>query len=66
MLQILHEYRNTHRRACDMMLVVMPYRNADVYAAVKEVSDIHTGVMSQCLLFKNVQVPASTYCRRIE
>ncbi|KAI6220849.1 Piwi domain protein [Aphelenchoides fujianensis] len=51
------------KQNCDLVLLVMPGRNGDVYNAIKEQADTLHGVMSQCVLLKNVRRPTpSTLC----
>ncbi|KAI6174749.1 Piwi domain protein [Aphelenchoides fujianensis] len=51
------------KQTCDLVLLVMPGRNGDAYNAIKEQADTLHGVMSQCVLLKNVRRPTpSTLC----
>uniref|UniRef100_A0AC35TUF3 ArgoN domain-containing protein n=1 Tax=Rhabditophanes sp. KR3021 TaxID=114890 RepID=A0AC35TUF3_9BILA len=51
--EICEFYINSNRD-CDMVIIVLPAKNADVYMTIKENSDVVYGVMSQCVLLKNV------------
>ncbi|KAI6230110.1 hypothetical protein M3Y99_01102100 [Aphelenchoides fujianensis] len=52
-------------RTCDLVLIVLPHKNADVYMTVKELADMQHGLMSQCVLFRNVQRPSPASCANI-
>ncbi|KAI6242624.1 hypothetical protein M3Y99_00167000 [Aphelenchoides fujianensis] len=58
------QYANAGR-VCDLVLVILPHKNADVYMTVKELSDMQYGLMSQCVLFRNVQRPSPATCANL-
>ncbi|KAI6228271.1 hypothetical protein M3Y95_00605100 [Aphelenchoides besseyi] len=59
------EYYTAKNRVCDLALVLMPSKNNDIYMVVKELTDIKYGIMSQCLLMKNVVKPTSASAANI-
>uniref|UniRef100_A0A8R1TYC6 Uncharacterized protein n=5 Tax=Onchocerca TaxID=6281 RepID=A0A8R1TYC6_ONCVO len=59
--EIATEYKQTGT-ACDLVIVVLPNKNADLYMTVKECSDMIHGIMSQCILMKNVMRPSPATC----
>ncbi|VDK73916.1 unnamed protein product [Litomosoides sigmodontis] len=59
--EIAIEYRQTGT-VCDLVIVVLPTKNADLYMTVKECSDMIHGIMSQCILIKNVTRPSPVMC----
>ncbi|VDM70725.1 unnamed protein product, partial [Strongylus vulgaris] len=62
--EIANEYKQTST-SCDLVIVVLPGKNSDVYMTVKESSDMIHGIMSQCVLMKNVQRPSPATCSNI-
>ncbi|VDM99836.1 unnamed protein product [Thelazia callipaeda] len=62
--EIATEYRQTGT-TCDIIIVVLPAKNADLYLTVKECSDMVHGIMSQCILLKNVIRPSPATCCNI-
>ncbi|CAD6187630.1 unnamed protein product [Caenorhabditis auriculariae] len=62
--EIAEEYRLTNT-VCDCVIVVLPGKNSDIYMTVKEQSDIVHGIMSQCVLMKNVSRPTPATCANI-
>ncbi|KAK0416178.1 hypothetical protein QR680_012330 [Steinernema hermaphroditum] len=62
--EIAHEYSQT-KQPCDLIIVVMQSKNSDLYMTVKECGDLKHGIMSQCLLMKNVQRPSPATCSNI-
>ncbi|MCP9264552.1 Protein argonaute-2 [Dirofilaria immitis] len=59
--EIATEYKQTGT-SCDVVIVVLPTKNADLYMTVKECSDMIHGIMSQCILMKNVMRPSPATC----
>ncbi|VDN28919.1 unnamed protein product [Gongylonema pulchrum] len=59
--EIATEYEQTGT-ICDLIIVVMPCKNADIYMTVKECSDMVHGIMSQCVLMKSVSRPSPVTC----
>ncbi|PIO57974.1 hypothetical protein TELCIR_20602 [Teladorsagia circumcincta] len=49
--EIANEYKQTST-SCDLVIVVLPGKNSDIYMTVKESSDMIHGIMSQCVLMK--------------
>ncbi|CAJ0960664.1 unnamed protein product, partial [Mesorhabditis belari] len=62
--EIATEYKQIGTN-CDLVIVVLPGKNSDIYATVKECSDMIYGIMSQCLLLKNVLRPSPATCSNI-
>ncbi|KAJ1348323.1 hypothetical protein KIN20_003601 [Parelaphostrongylus tenuis] len=62
--EIANEYKQTSIN-CDLVIVVLPGKNSDIYMTVKESSDMIHGIMSQCVLIKNVQRPSPAACSNI-
>ncbi|CAP29475.2 Protein CBR-TAG-76 [Caenorhabditis briggsae] len=62
--EIADEYRVTST-VCDCIIVVLQAKNSDIYMTVKEQSDIVHGIMSQCVLMKNVSRPTPATCANI-
>ncbi|VDN83928.1 unnamed protein product [Brugia pahangi] len=62
--EIATEYKQTGT-TCDLVIVVLPTKNSDLYMTVKECSDMIHGIMSQCILMKNVVRPSSATCCNI-
>ncbi|KAK6051200.1 PAZ domain protein [Cooperia oncophora] len=62
--EIANEYKQTST-SCDLVIVVLPGKNSDIYMTVKESSDMIHGIMSQCVLMKNVQRPSPATCSNI-
>ncbi|CAI5441807.1 unnamed protein product [Caenorhabditis angaria] len=62
--EIADEYRLTNT-VCDCVIVVLQSKNSDIYMTVKEQSDIVHGIMSQCVLMKNVLRPTAATCANI-
>lgn len=62
--ELADEYRLTNT-TCDCIIVVMPGKNSDVYMTIKEKADIVHGIMSQCVLMKNVTRPTPATCANI-
>ncbi|CAI2354566.1 unnamed protein product [Caenorhabditis sp. 36 PRJEB53466] len=62
--EIADEYRVTST-VCDCIIVVLQGKNSDLYMTVKEQSDIVHGIMSQCVLMKNVSRPTPATCANI-
>ncbi|KJH50570.1 piwi domain protein [Dictyocaulus viviparus] len=62
--EIANEYKQTSTN-CDLVIVVLPGKNSDIYMTVKESSDMIHGIMSQCVLMKNVQRPSPATCSNI-
>uniref|UniRef100_A0A915Q2W1 Uncharacterized protein n=1 Tax=Setaria digitata TaxID=48799 RepID=A0A915Q2W1_9BILA len=62
--EIATEYKQTGT-ACDLVIVVLPTKNADLYMTVKECSDMIHGIMSQCILMKNIMRPSSATCSNV-
>ncbi|CEF65684.1 Argonaute/Dicer protein, PAZ domain and Stem cell self-renewal protein Piwi domain and Ribonuclease H-like domain and Protein of unknown function DUF2650 family-containing protein [Strongyloides ratti] len=50
----ISEYYVHSGKNCSLVIIVLPCKNADVYMTIKENSDVCYGVMSQCILYKNV------------
>uniref|UniRef100_A0A0K0F993 Protein argonaute-2 (inferred by orthology to a D. melanogaster protein) n=1 Tax=Strongyloides venezuelensis TaxID=75913 RepID=A0A0K0F993_STRVS len=50
----ISEYYVHSGKNCNLVIIVLPCKNADVYMTIKENSDVCYGVMSQCILYKNV------------
>ncbi|VDM10677.1 unnamed protein product [Wuchereria bancrofti] len=59
--EIATEYKQTGT-TCDLVIVVLPTKNSDLYMTVKECSDMIHGIMSQCILMKNVMRSSSATC----
>uniref|UniRef100_A0A0R3RQP8 PAZ domain-containing protein n=1 Tax=Elaeophora elaphi TaxID=1147741 RepID=A0A0R3RQP8_9BILA len=59
--EIATEYKQTGT-VCDLVIVVLPAKNADLYMTVKECSDMIHGIMSQCILMKNITRSSSATC----
>ncbi|CAI2348079.1 unnamed protein product [Caenorhabditis sp. 36 PRJEB53466] len=62
--EIADEYRVTST-VCDCIIVVLQSKNSDIYMTVKEQSDIIHGIMSQCVLMKNVSRSTPATCANI-
>uniref|UniRef100_A0A915CI33 Uncharacterized protein n=1 Tax=Parascaris univalens TaxID=6257 RepID=A0A915CI33_PARUN len=62
--EVSTEYRQTGT-TCDLLLVILPSKNSDVYMTVKECSDMVHGIMSQCVLMKNVSRISTATCANI-
>ncbi|VDO36390.1 unnamed protein product [Haemonchus placei] len=62
--EIANAYKQT-RISCDLVIVVLPGKNSDIYMTVKESSDMIHGITSQCVLMKNVQRPSLATCSNI-
>ncbi|KAH7732179.1 tag-76 [Aphelenchoides avenae] len=63
-----HEVAESYENAgkiCDLIMVVMPGKNPDIYSAVKECSDTVFGIMSQCVLLKTAQRPGPATCANL-
>ncbi|KAI6203095.1 hypothetical protein M3Y94_00516900 [Aphelenchoides besseyi] len=59
------EHFAANGRTCDLAIVILPAKNSEVYMTVKELSDMQFGLMSQCVLFRNVQRPTTASCANI-
>ncbi|CAJ0573794.1 unnamed protein product, partial [Mesorhabditis spiculigera] len=62
--EVATEYRQTGTQ-CDLVMAVLPAKNSDIYMTVKECSDMTYGIMSQCILMKNVLRPSPATCSNI-
>ncbi|TKR75776.1 hypothetical protein L596_017019 [Steinernema carpocapsae] len=62
--EIAFEYEQT-KQQCDLIIVVLQAKNSDLYMTVKECGDMNYGIMSQCVLMKNVQRPSPATCSNI-
>ncbi|PAV74327.1 hypothetical protein WR25_13833 isoform C [Diploscapter pachys] len=62
--EIANEYKQT-RTICDLVIVVLPSKNSDLYMTVKEASDMVHGIMSQCVLLKNVTRSSAATCANL-
>jgi eukaryotic translation initiation factor 2C len=77
-LELVNEYKQTGVQ-CDLVLVVLAVKNSDHYSilprfritnlpcsvTVKECGDMIHGMMTQCVLFKNVARPSPATCGNI-
>ncbi|GMT00939.1 hypothetical protein PENTCL1PPCAC_23113 [Pristionchus entomophagus] len=66
--QLFHETLSEYEQIgnqCDLIIVVLPAKNSEIYMTVKECSDMVHGVMSQCVLLKNVLRPSPATCANL-